>query len=113
MAFIYLASPYTHKDHDVMEERYQQVMRYSAQMLRDGKHNYSPIVHCHEMAKAHDLPREFDFWVDYNKSMLEQAKDLYVLALEGWQESVGIKAEIELAKAMLIPTQVIVPVFHK
>lgn len=94
MSYIYVASPYTHKDLDVMEERHRDVEEFCADMLRAGKMVFSPIVHCHELACRHDLPKDFDFWMDYAFAMLRMADNMIVLCLDGWTLSRGVQEEI-------------------
>lgn len=105
MSYIYLASPYTHPDHAVMEARYKEVAEHTAQMLREGLHVFSPIVHCHKLAVEYGLPRHIDFWEAYNTTMLRVASKLLVLQIEGWEDSRGIRREITLAGIMRIPIQ--------
>ncbi len=93
--FIYLASPYSHPDPGVVENRYQSVMAYTALLLIKKQWVYSPIVHCHEMAKKHKLPTDAAYWQDYNETMLRAADELYVLMLHKWQNSVGVRMELE------------------
>jgi len=70
MSYIYLASPYSHPSHEIMHERYEQAAAVTAHFLRNHRYVYSPIVHCHELARRHDLPRNINFWKDYNVAML-------------------------------------------
>lgn len=103
MAYIYLGSPYTDKSQLVQHKRYLQVSRMVADMLCHGLHVYSPIVHCHELAKRFRLPSDFDFWQDYNYAMLESASAFHILELAGWNESKGLKGEIKYAVSHSIP----------
>lgn len=105
MAFIYLASPYTSPDPDLVESRFLAAERYVANYLSTDVWVYSPIVHCHELAKRHSLPKDFDFWIQYNFAMLEKAGALFVLQLPGWETSKGVSAEIEFARKRHIPIQ--------
>lgn len=97
MSYIYLASPYTDPDPSVMERRYMVARRELGLLLRRGEHVYSPIVHCHHIAEDCELPRGWDFWWDFNKAMLAPARELRVLKLKGWRESVGVREEINFA----------------
>ena len=101
--YIYLASPYSHKDPFIREVRYLWVMKEMGLLLKGGLHVYSPIVHCHELAKVCDLPRDSSFWEKYNFVMLGAAEYLYQLMIPGWQESVGCKAEWVEAQRLGIP----------
>ena len=47
---IYVASPYTHEDPAVREERYLAALRYTAKLLANKRWCFSPIVHCHDLA---------------------------------------------------------------
>jgi len=96
---IYLASPYTHKDPQVQQQRYELAMEAVAEFLRQGEFVYSPIVHCHEMAKRHSLPTDYQFWWNYNVDFMDSAQSIYVLCIDGWKESAGVRKEIEFAIA--------------
>ena len=103
MSYIYIASPYTDDDPDVREGRYRAVCLFTSQALskKPGyRAVFSPIVHCHELAKISNLPHEMLFWRDYNCAMLQQARQLKVLQLPGWETSVGVHFEWGYAKGM-------------
>ena len=93
--YMYLASPYSHPDPFVRESRYLWTMKEMTMMLKEGVAVYSPIVHCHELAKIADLPRTADFWRTYNFIMLGAAETVGMLMLPGWEDSVGMKEECE------------------
>lgn len=95
--FIYLGSPYSHQDPEVREQRHLAVESATAWILRAQIWVYSPIVHCHELAKRHALPTDFVFWKEYNKAMLLAGGRLWVLCIPGWKSSRGLKAEILFA----------------
>lgn len=107
MSFIYLGQPYTHAKAAIREQRYFNAARYTASQLRIGQHIYSPIVHCHQLAIDFELPKNFEFWRDYNFSMLRMAKSMHILQMPGWEESLGLNAEIELAETLSIPIEYI------
>lgn len=103
MSFIYLACPYTDKSELIQHKRYLQVAEVTAQLLCRDIFVYSPIVHCHELAKRFRLPGDFAFWKAYNYAMLGEASALHILELEGWNASKGLKAEIQFAIDKSIP----------
>lgn len=96
--YIYMASPYTHPEPFVMELRYIHAAKVLAYKLKRREWTYSPIIHCHELAKTYGLPKDAQFWREYDFAMLSRAKRLEVLRLEGWETSVGIVDEIEEAR---------------
>lgn len=94
---IYLASPYTHEDPAVMEERFIRVENLTAALLRRGNIVFSPIVHCHALAVKFDLPKDFSFWEKYCLQMLMRATKLYVYTLPDWEKSRGVQSELFFA----------------
>jgi hypothetical protein len=91
---IYLASPYSDEDPKVQQRRYEAVRKMTAGFLERRFFIYSPIVHCHDLAAHHDLPKDFEFWRDYDFHMLDLAEQLWVLMLDGWNTSKGVTAEV-------------------
>lgn len=100
---IYLASPYTHREAYVRYQRYVAARTALAAMLRSREWAYSPIVHCHDLARVHDMPTDAEFWKDYNFYMLGRSTELRVLQLTGWDISVGVGMELSEAKRLGIP----------
>jgi hypothetical protein len=92
--YIYLGSPYSHPDPLVRETRYLQAMQALQTMLACRIWAYSPITHCHELAKIWNMPTDGKFWQEYNFQMLRSSKGLFVLKLEGWAKSEGLREEI-------------------
>lgn len=109
MSFVYLASPYSHKDPGVRALRYREALRCTAWLLRQQIWVYSPIVHSHEVGRIHELPFEYEFWHAYNSAMILAAKEIWVLTIQGWRSSRGIEAEIEFAKKENFVVQEIKP----
>lgn len=100
---LYLASPYTDPDDKIREIRYHQAMHAVAHLLKLGHIVFSPIVHCHELAKQHDLPKDISFWWRYNRAMLHNSSSLWILTLDGWRSSKGIKKEAAYAIQRKLP----------
>lgn len=100
MSFLYVASPYSHANPEIMHQRFLRAEHYCANALRNNHWVYSPIVHCHEMARRHGLPTDAKFWAAYNKAMMEAASGLEVLMLPGWTESKGVNEELGYAQLL-------------
>lgn len=94
---VYIATPYSHPDPAVMERRFLEVNRFCAGLMKEGVHVYSPISHTHPIAVCGDLPRGWDFWEQYDRIMLAACRKIIVFCQEGWLESKGVKAELEIA----------------
>lgn len=100
---IYLASPYSHHDPEIVQQRFDLVTQYTAKCLKAGYIIYSPIVHCHHLAQVTNLPTSFEFWSRYNLGVLSQCRALWILELEGWQISIGVSVERKFAEQSGIP----------
>lgn len=101
----YLASPYTHESSRVRQNRYEAVCRVAGRLMRDGHLIFSPIAHSHAIAEMCELPGHWEFWQEHDRAMLSACEKLIVLKLPGWDISVGVAAEIELALSMGLPVE--------
>lgn len=106
---IYLATPYSDPDPAVREQRFVIVNRVAAVLMRNGLHIFSPISHTHPIALAGELPKGWEFWQGYDRAILDACVKVLVLMQSGWQESVGVTAEILLAEEMGLPIEYIEP----
>jgi hypothetical protein len=114
MSFVYIASPYSSPTDDeegraLREARYVAARAFLAHALNDRVWAYSPIVHCHHVALHHKMPTDAKFWWEMNKVYLDRATAVYVLAINGWNESKGIKMEVEYANERGIPIGLFFP----
>lgn len=77
-------------------------------MIRGGHVVYSPIVHSHPLV-SYGLPTEWDYWQRVDEVMLGRAGSLWVLMLDGWRDSAGVRAEIKLADELCLPVVFVKP----
>jgi nucleoside 2-deoxyribosyltransferase len=105
---IYLASPYSHPDPSVRERRFRAACRAAVALLHAGRVVFSPIAHSHPLAQ-HGLPGSWQFWERYDRAFLERCEEVVVLMLDGWQESVGVQAEIRIARELGKPVRYLAP----
>ncbi len=96
---IYLASPYSHPDAAVRQQRFEAACRVAAELIRRGHVVFSPIAHSHSIAQ-HGLPMDWGFWEAQDRRLLAACDELWVLKLDGWQHSRGVQAEIAIARAL-------------
>lgn len=96
---IYLASPYTHPDPAVRQQRFDAACGAAAVLMRAGHNVFSPIAHGHPLTEKHGLPCEWPFWERHARWYLERCDEVMVLMLDGLKESVGVQAEIEIAES--------------
>ena len=77
--------------------------------MQQGIHVFSPISHTHPIAEAGDLPKDWQFWKEYDLTFMQICRMLVVIKLDGWQESVGVQAEIQYANDLGIPIEYVEP----
>ena len=95
----YLASPYSHPDPKVREERFIEVCGLAASLMWGDNDLtvFSPIAHSHPIAVHGGLSGSADYWEKHNRAWLDWADVLFVADMEGTKESEGIRREIEYA----------------
>jgi hypothetical protein len=96
---IYLASPYTHPDPAVRQARFEAACRAAAALIGAGKTVFSPIVHSHTLCQF-GLPPDWRFWQRHDRRHLDACEEVVVLMLDGWRESVGVQAEVAIAREL-------------
>ena len=101
---IYLATPYIHEDKEVCDERTLAVTKAAAHFMDKGERIYSPITHGDAINK-HMVQQAGDhkFWLDQCLPHVLNASAIYVLGLNGWSISKGVRWEVETAFAFNIP----------
>ena len=52
------------------------------------------------MRAKYGLPDDWQFWQRHDRRFIEVCDEVVVLMLDRWQNSVGVAAEIEIARAM-------------
>lgn len=91
----YLATPYT-KYHLGIEAAFVHAAEISALLLTTGVRVYSPIAHTHPLAVYGKLdPLDHNIWLPFDEAMMDAADCLIVARMKGWDESFGVKHEIE------------------
>lgn len=98
----YLASPYSHKERDVMDQRAEAVTKAAVELLNQGVFVFAPIAYNAPWEK-YNLPGDWNFWQEFDKAFVSRMDAVVVLQLDGWDRSTGVTAEIEFAKQMNIP----------
>lgn len=97
---IYLASPYSSGRELTLEESYKEAEIALAYLIRQSFNVWSPIVQCHHMARAQDLPKDAGFWKSYNLAFIERCDEIWVLCIPGWNQSEGVRDEMNTARGL-------------
>ena len=100
---IYVASPYSHRDPKIRQERFEKVCDFCSIMINRGLVVYSPIAHNHPISTRKELPKGFEFWKKFDLHILNLCEQITVLCIDGWEESVGVQAEISFARKKNLP----------
>ena len=95
---IYLASPYSHNNPAVREERFLQTRAFTIFYLRQTFPIFSPIVYGKDMETQ--LGHTFENWQILNDAMVKACTQMWVLQLDGWEDSRGIAHELTLARRL-------------
>lgn len=114
--FLYLASPYSHPDPDVRQQRWLTASHAAAWLMTGGGDAidntgapyvvYSPIAMGHPVSVmgAHcGLGHGFDDWRQSNWAFLDAASFYIALQIEGWERSVGMREELAYARMRGLP----------
>lgn len=104
---IYLASPYTHSDKNVLDARCIAAQKATARLMLEGNIVFSPIAHSHGVADhMPDAVRcDGDFWMEQDLPLLARCDEMVVLCLDGWRESSGVRQELAFATEKGIPVR--------
>lgn len=117
MELAYLASPYTpvgvadpRMRALIMEDRFHAVCNAAAKLMHKGKVVFSPIAHSHSIERHFPAVEGGEFWKRQDEPYLLMCTELVVLMLPGWEQSTGLRHEIEAAQFRGIPITYMEPV---
>lgn len=98
---IYLASPYSHENEKIREERYWTVCYAAARLMAEGHHIFSPIAMTHGICASTGGDNfAFLHWKELDEEMIRLCDEFWILRMDGWEESKGIKAELAYAVSL-------------
>ena len=101
---IYLAVPHTHDCSHVMAARRHLVDAATLYFIREGQCIFSPISMTHALTNYNvGMGITHERWLKQDIPFLYQADNLYILGLEGWRTSQGIRQECTVARERKIP----------
>jgi hypothetical protein len=100
---IYLAIPYTGQE----KKSFKIANRIAGQLMNDGNIVFSPISHTHPIAIECGLPKEWEYWKDFDEIFIDWCDEIYIVTLDNWQKSKGVMAEIDIANKKRKPIKYI------
>ena len=108
MKKIYLAAPYMHRAPLIMEIRAKKVDQKAAELMEAGYRVFSPLSHSVPISRYCTVDQDHDFWMQQDLWILKVCDELHILCLDGWERSVGVRIERDLAWSLNIRV-----VYHK
>lgn len=100
MALEYLVIPYTDKDKEIENFRALMSDFIFSELSKEGRVVIAPISMGHGPARRFGLPTDWKFWAKVDSEILKVCDRILIVKLPGWQDSVGVSAEIKLAKEL-------------
>lgn len=111
--YIYLASPYTSEDILVREVRFLEVVRAAAYVINKLRINaFAAIAFSHSLAVRYTMPCEWEFWADYDQAMISHAVELWVVAIPGFTNSMGVQTELKIAHRLGKQVRWLIPILN-
>ena len=107
---IYLAAPLGHQDPSVREDRFENVNRYCGHLIRQRTLVFSPLS---LGASLDEDDISNSVWYAVGLQFLARCDEVRILALDGWDGSVGVGLEIRYARQLRIPVSLVDPVTYK
>jgi Domain of unknown function (DUF1937). len=95
---VYLACPYSHPDFQIRLDRFNASAQAAALLIRRGLVVYSPITMTHPIdvvLAENQSTMGSDYWVDFDEAFMDVCSEMFILTLDGWRDSNGIRREIE------------------
>jgi len=111
MSYFYISNPYNGTD-EQKNERAETAAKVCGLLLKMGVHAWSPIVHNHAMLRTFNtftLEERRTLMLAFDFSLLRASKGMIVLEIEGWRNSFGVQAEINLCKELSLPVKYLRP----
>jgi len=111
---VYLASVYSWPydqtvDSKVKEKRFRTAAKCAAKIHLKGVYNvFSPIAHSHPIQKYGKLPFDHNWYAD-DLDILRLCDELWIIDTEGWNKSIGVRKEIELAQELKMRIRLVTP----
>ena len=96
---IYLASPYTHENPEVVAQRHRDVCKVAGELMKLHKIVFCPIAHTHHIATVCDIHCAWGaLWATQDLYWVGRCDEFGIVMLEGWKESAGVAAEEAFAR---------------
>lgn len=100
---IYVAAPFNHADPAVVRARMTTFDSTIAWLIRDRRAlPVSPLLLV-PIVERENLPSDWAFWQHYSRRLLGRCDELAILPFPDYEQSEGLRAEVEFAKSLALP----------
>ena len=106
---IFVSGPYSSTNPEEKKTRVKAIASACIKIMQSGDMAISPLTFGLSLIEKseQDLPESYEFWDRFCREFVATADVMYVLDLEGWELSSGVKDEIAAAKACNIPVKLV------
>lgn len=85
---------------EIKEGRFRALTLASCMLAQCKRWNpFSPITHSHPMHQIGSLRGDWEFWKKIDTEYLSVSERIVIVTLDGWEKSIGVNAETEIAKS--------------
>ena len=102
--------PFSSPDEQIRNARFEAANKYAAGLMSEGHIVFSPLSHSVPISKYLGNPNDSDFYVRQDLYWLMHCNEAHVLMLDGWEQSKGIKRELDEAIQRDIAVKFIKPI---
>ncbi|WP_329408591.1 DUF1937 family protein [Nocardia vinacea] len=101
MRRIFLACPYSNSDPEIVHERFLRCNEVAATIVRSGHAVFSQVSMSHPINEAlgEEAAVVGKLWAPIDAVFMEMMDELVVVDIAGWEQSSGIKREIEFFRS--------------
>jgi len=104
---LYLASPFSHSDPMIRQYRYKKACRATARLIAAGIPVFSPLCNSVPAVELGGLEAEHSTFMAVDLPILQRCDEILVIGLDGWEQSLGVRAEVFEAMHLRKPITVI------
>lgn len=108
---VFVSGPYSHPDNSIKQTRVNLIANACLNFMEKGQVAISPLTFGLSLIEktGKQLPDDYVFWGKFCEEFVRACHTIYILDIDGWQESSGVRGEIEEAKKNNIPVYLINP----
>lgn len=104
----YLAGPFSNPDQKIMDERKVLHAKLAVLLKNRGESIYAPIPETTCLTELGGLSgTSWKDWREHDLNLLQRCDELYVMLIQGWRESLGVRGEVKFAIQNNIPIRFI------